>query len=272
MAIPAFVNGAGPYPFILDTGADGSAAYQWFAEDRHLPNGKSEEMMGQTGTATIPTFDVRRLTVDGRERTNLTADGLPNRHDRGRQAGVVGNDFMDGAIVVFDYPCRSVSILSRGADLRALTSGARGIKAVEVKGTTQLIFRVSLNGAEGFAVLDTGSRDTRINTRFAALARVDTESRDFREGPALNGASGARLASKIGPIGSVQAVGLSVDHARGRVMDLPVFQVWGLMGQPAMILGMDQMKGYRLVYDHLDRQFWFTSSECKVAKPEVKQS
>ena len=135
-----------------------------------------------------------------------------------------------------------------------------------MKGTTQLIIRVSLNGAKGFAVLDTGSRDTRINTKFADLAGVNTTSKDFKQGSPLNGASGSEITSKIGPIGRVRATGLVVDHAQGRVMDLSVFQVWGLTDRPAMIFGMDQMKSYRLIYDHSQRRFWFTHSECDVVK------
>ncbi len=109
LTVPTFINGNGPFPFILDTGADGSAAYQWFAQLHHLPLGKSEQVIGQTGTSTIPTYKVHRLSVDGTERQNLQVDGLPNRRDKGREAGVVGNDFMDGAVVVFDFPCHSVS-------------------------------------------------------------------------------------------------------------------------------------------------------------------
>ena len=32
-SVPVLVNGAGPYAFILDTAADSSGVYQWFAEE-----------------------------------------------------------------------------------------------------------------------------------------------------------------------------------------------------------------------------------------------
>jgi hypothetical protein len=35
-------------------------------------------------------------------------------------------------------------------------------------------------------------------------------------------------------------------------------------GPPAMILGMDLMQGYRLVYDHEAKHFWFTPSSCNL--------
>jgi predicted aspartyl protease len=51
--IPAFVNGKGPFAFILDTGADGSSLYQWFAEKEHLPKGKVRDVYGQTGVCPL---------------------------------------------------------------------------------------------------------------------------------------------------------------------------------------------------------------------------
>ena len=35
-----------------------------------------------------------------------------------------------------------------------------------------------------------------------------------------------------------------------------------------MILGMDLMQGYRLVYDHEAKQFWFTPSSCNSNRTE----
>ncbi len=103
--IPAFVNGRGPFAFILDTGADGSALYQWFAAKEHLPKGKVRDLYGQTGSVSSPTYSLKTLSVDGRAIHNVVADGLPNRHDAGQQAGVAGNDLMDGTITIFDFPC-----------------------------------------------------------------------------------------------------------------------------------------------------------------------
>ena len=104
LTVAAYVNGKGPFPFLLDTGADETGVYQWFAGSQHLKKGKSEEVVGQTGTSAIPTFRIDRLSIDERELSNIAADGLPDRTDQGKQAGVAGNDLMDGSLVVFDFP------------------------------------------------------------------------------------------------------------------------------------------------------------------------
>jgi hypothetical protein len=60
-------------------------------------------------------------------------------------------------------------------------------KAVDGAGSfaAELTLPVTVNGVKGLAVLDTGSRDTRINSRFAATAHIDPSSADQSYRPAL---------------------------------------------------------------------------------------
>jgi Aspartyl protease len=261
--IPAFVNGKGPFAFILDTGADGSALYQWFAEKEHLPKGKVRDVYGQTGSVSSPTYSLKTLSVDGHAIHNIVADGLPNRHDAGVQAGVAGNDLMDGTIAIFDFPCRTVDIRPKPVDVHAIVpSDSVLVQGGSVPDGTQLTLPVTVGGVESTAYLDTGSRDTRISPSFAAAAHIDPSSPAFRDADLIFGFKSKGTVSRIGPIGSVQFAGITVTHAEARVIDLPVFGTFRPGGPPAMILGMDLLKGYRLVYDHEAKRFWFTPSSC----------
>jgi Aspartyl protease len=261
--VPAFVNGKGPFAFILDTGADGSALYQWFAKKQHLSKGKVRDVGGQTGVVSSPTFKLKSLSVDGHAIHNIVADGLPNRHDAGVQAGVAGNDLMDGTIAIFDFPCRTVDIRPKPVDVHALVPSASVmVQGGSVPDGTQLTLPVTVGGVEGIAYLDTGSRDTRISPSFAAAAHIDPSSPAFRDADLIFGFKSKGTVSRIGPIGAVQFAGITLTHAEARVIDLPLFGTFRPGGPPAMILGMDLMQGYRLVYDHEARRFWFTPSSC----------
>jgi Aspartyl protease len=263
--VPAFVNGRGPFAFILDTGADGSALYQWFADKEHLKKGKVRDVDGQTGSVSSATYSLKSLSVDGRTIHNVVADGLPNRHDAGVQAGVAGNDLMDGAIVTFDFPCRTVEIRPKPIDVRSLVpSESVMVQGGSVPDGTQLTLPVTVGGVEATAYLDTGSRDTRISPSFAAAAHIDPSSPAFRDADLIFGIKSKGTVSRIGPIGSVQFAGMSVAQAQARIIDLPVFGTFRPGGPPAMILGMDLMQGYRLVYDHEAKRFWFTPSSCNL--------
>jgi hypothetical protein len=219
--IPAFVNGKGPFAFIFDTGADGSAVYQWFAEKARLSKGKLRDVDGQTGVVSSPAYALKSLSVDGRAIHNIVADGLPNRHDTGIEAGLAGNDLMDGTIAIFDFPCRTVELRKKPVDVHAIV---------------------------------------------AAAAHIDPSSSAFRDADLIFGFKSKATVSRIGPIGPVQFAGITIARAEARVIDLPLFGPFRPGGPPAMILGMDLMRGYRLVYDHEAKRFWFTPSSCTDAR------
>jgi predicted aspartyl protease len=264
LVVPASVNGAGPFPFILDTGADGTGIYQWFAEKQGFRPGPPDEVEGMTGTVTSPTYLLDSVEVDGRAIRNVAADSYPNRHDVEIEAGAVGNDLMDGSVAIFDFPCKKVEIWPKPADMRhLLTPHAHKIEGGTVLEGTQLTLPVQVGGARGIAVLDTGSSDTRINAQFLRAAGIDPASASFRDAEPIFGVNSTAMPSRKGPIGTVRFAGLEVSGAEARAMDLPVFKTWGLGDGPAMILGLDLMQGHRLVYDHDAKRFWFDISTCK---------
>lgn len=264
--VPVAIDGHGPYPFILDSGADNSAVYQWFVDKAHLGKAKggSEELSGQTGAAQVAMYDLGDVELDGHHLRHATAFGLPNRHDAGREAGVLGNDFMDGTIVAYDFPCRRVEIHAKPVDMDKLAGpGAPVVQAGIDAGTTLLTLPVTVNGFTGIAVLDTGSRNTRLTPRFARAAGIDAASPQFHDGVAIFGTSATKMVPRNGPIGSVRFGGVMIAHANGQVIDLPVLE-HDFKGQPAMILGADLMGFYRVLYDHADRRVWFRPSQCHV--------
>ena len=259
--LPAYVNGKGPFPFVLDTGADECGFYRWFAVKEKLAVGPSQQLGGMTGDITAPTYRADSVRVDGHEIHHVMGDGIPDRHDAGIQAGVAGNDLMDGTITIFDFPSQTVKIIPKPTDVASLVGpNAVLVHGGTVKDGTQLTLPVSINGAEAIAVLDTGSRDTEINYRFAKAAGLHPESATFMDGDVLYGANSIAMRSRRGPIGTLRFAGMVVQGAKAKVMDLAVFASFGFGDKPAMILGLNILQNFRLVYDHQAKQFWVTKS------------
>lgn len=265
LVVPAFVNGKGTVPFILDTGADGSGVYDWFAKQQRLPTGAATSVTGMTGAAMMATYRLDSLTLDGRTIRDVEATGLPDRKDAAITAGVAGNDLMDGSIATFDYPCRTVTLTSKPASMRKLVSP----KAVMIEGGsvlegTQLTFPVTLNGVTGTAILDTGSRGTQVNGLFARSAALDVNGSAFGAGETLYGVALRATETREGKVDSVAFAGKTIRGLTVRVADLAVFKTWGLEKKPTMIFGINAMQGLRVVYDHQAKRFWFDRSGCRV--------
>jgi predicted aspartyl protease len=262
--VPVYVNGQGPYPFILDSGADGSAVYQWFADQAKLPKmaGKDQDLTGQTGSAKVSMYHVDSLSLAGLPIHGVEAFGLPNRKDAGGQAGVLGNDFMDKAVTVFDFQCHRVEVYPKPIDIADVVGrDARPIKAGIDPGTTLLTLPATVNGFAGTAILDTGSRRTRLMPSFASSAGIDTAKPPFRDDEPIYGTSMTKRVPRTGPIGDVRIADTVFADAVGQVVELPALtQDFG--GKPAMILGADLISRYRLVYDHAAQTVWFQQTHC----------
>lgn len=261
--VPVYVNKKGPYPFILDSGADGSAVYQWFADRAALPKGaRDEDLSGQTGSAKVATYHIDSLSLAGLSLHNVDAFGLPNRHDAGRQAGVLGNDFMDKAIVAFDFPCKRVDIYPKPVDATAVVGRhAQAVKTGIDPGTTLLTLPVSVNGVAGVAILDTGSRNTRLTPRYARDAGIDTTRAPFHDDQPIYGTALIKQIPRTGPIGMVRVANTVFADATAQVVDLAVL-AHDFGSKPAMLLGADLIGRYRLVYDHAAQTVWFQPSQC----------
>jgi hypothetical protein len=57
-------------------------------------------------------------------------------------------------------------------------------------------------------------------------------------------------------------------HVVARVVDLPSLEGDGLAGGPAMILGLDLLRGTRLTVDYTSRRFWLAKSPCASRDPD----
>ena len=266
LLVPVLVNGKGPVPAVLDTGADESGVYAWFAKEAHLKPGPLKDVGGMTGSVVTPSYRIDSLTLDGRTIRHIKADSYPNRHDNEKEALVVGNDFMDGTVTVFDFPCQRVEIWPKPANMNQLLSSlAQHMHGGPVVDGTQLTFPITVGSAKGTAVLDTGNRYTKLNTQFARAAHIDPQAAAFADGEIIYGANSKGMASRVGPIGTVRIGDMAITNAKAEVIDVPILPSFGLNG-PAMIFGLDLMRDIRLVYDHQAKQFWFDRSRCP-AKP-----
>lgn len=260
--VPTLVDGKGPYDFILDTGADESAVYSWFAKSLALPKGESRELSGATGSEQMVGTRLSVMSLDGHEIHDIDADTVPDRPDGAKIAGIAGVDLMAHRLAVIDFACKTFAlrpVASVGEDITG--SGARLIKAGSIAGGNQLTLPVTVNGISGTATLDTGSRSTQINSVFAAAAGISPNSEAFKD-IATRGVTKTSVSARVGPIGTVQFAGITLPHATARVVDMPYLEEAGLANVPAMNLGLDMLRGTRLTLDYSARQFWIAPSTC----------
>lgn len=250
---PVRINSGDQYLFVVDTGAEGSAVYARFAHELNLDLAGEEQIVGQTGSASLPLRRITRLEVDGTTVGPIVASELPDRRDGAVMAGIIGLDVMGRHLVDFDLPAARLSLLD-GAEAQALIATLGPAAAARTITGGLLAVPVEVNGVTGWGVIDTGARETRINTRFATMANVAED----KGGAAatVHGATNAASSLRPGTTRSVRMLGKDLGETSIRIADLPVFESFGLQDEPAMIIGADYLGRFRLLIDFPTHRVW----------------
>lgn len=255
--VPVLVGDHPAVEFVMDTGASDTAIYHDFAQRLKLTAGAPTALQGQTGSADLPSVQMPALQVDGRRKEAFESVILPPRADGVPLAGILGVDVMGAYVVDIDYARGRFALLPADTDAKALL----GEGAVPVNARRNevgfLYLPVRIGTAAGIAVLDTGARKTIVNWAFARAAGIDPDHNGLKPDGVIQGATNNPVSARRGVLGPVELGGSVRPDFSLRVGDLPVFKVFELDRQPAMILGIDLLEGGRVVVDYPNSTVWF---------------
>ena len=240
--------------FVFDTGAEGTAVYADFAEEAGLKASGTEKLQGQTGTANVPLVQVGKLTLDGKSKASIEAVKLDPRADGVPLAGIVGLDVFGDRTVDFDLPHKRLALLDGGT--RPIEGD--GVAATPTAGNL-LTIPVAVGSITAMAVIDTGARKTRINWKLGNLLGLDPAK--LAKGDTIQGATNKAVETGATLVSNVRLGTRNLAEAPVLVADLPVFEAFGVAGQPAIILGLDWLTETRMVVDFPGRLVWFEAKE-----------
>lgn len=254
--VPVDVEGHARVTFVLDTGADETVLYRHFADALGLATLSSDSLQGQTGAADVAVVRMPAFALDGRTFAARDTIVLPNRGDGAQLNGILGLDVMRDYVADIDYLRERFALRAASTDARTLVSAAAVRVPVRRLETGLMAFAVTINGATGTAVLDSGSRDTRLNgyfVRTAGLAPVEAAGNDA----VILGATNSPVLAKPVVLGRFEVAGHTLLEFNARAVDLPVFDEFGLADEPALILGYDALRSARVVVDSARDTVWF---------------
>lgn len=113
MIIPVKINGKGPFPFILDTGASHICISQELSEKLQL-SGANSDVMGIHGTFETEIAELRSVSLGKARRLKLLAALMDISHVQDSLGievhGILGYDFLKKFKVLIDYPKRKIQI------------------------------------------------------------------------------------------------------------------------------------------------------------------
>jgi hypothetical protein len=234
---PVYINDRGPFRMVLDTGASRSGVIASVATALGLAPDASLPVMlqGATGSLVVPTIRVDTLLVGD---VLIKGSKLPILKDAlGGAEGILGSEGLADRRVYIDFR-HDLIIISRSHDQRA-GAGFMTIPFTLEHGRL-LIAQVLLGRVRAKAIIDTGSQSTVANLalRDALLGRHS------RVAPMVDELQGVTDDIQQGEGYSAPPIvfgPIEIHTQHMTFADAHIFQVWRLMNEPALLVGMDAL-------------------------------
>lgn len=236
--VKVMVNGQGPFPFVVDTGASHSTVSPSLIKTLGLaPNEASRiQLDGITGSAMVPGVMVTSLqagtwTIQDTPMPVLWAPVM------GGAEGILGAAGLSEQSLMIDFIHDRV-VIANAVDYSLRKSGLRvhGVRLTD----GLLTVDSQVDGIHLKAVIDTGAERTLCNLPLQkALLQREGKDKGVARVTSVYGATKDTVQGQI-----IQAPVVSVGTLRVANMDVVcgkfhIFDVWGMADKPAMVLGMD---------------------------------
>jgi predicted aspartyl protease len=239
MTVAVRLGAHGPYRFLVDTGSDRTSVSLALARKLGLAEQPGALMHSATGSSNVRMAHLPELQTGRRAVRHINAP-LLDAADMGAD-GILGIDSLRSQRVVFDFANQSLSIHSDKAP--ALTEeGAILVRARRRDGRL-VITDAEVDGEKVSVVIDTGSSLTIGNA--ALRRRLDRHGRvESLRSIDLISVTGAALRGELANVRSLEIGGARLEGLTLVVADAHTFGQLGLQRKPALLLGMNALRGF----------------------------
>ncbi len=243
LTVPVMIDGHGPYPFVVDTGANRSVISRELATTLKLPAGPQVALDDALVRERVDTVLIDRLDVGRRQIRAVEAPVLP-ASDLGAD-GMLGIDSLRGQHVVLDFKARRLLVAPSGEadDFAANATIVQGrrrfgqLVLVDAESQTRPIF----------VILDSGAQNTIGNDALRRLMRFDAGGGARLPVERLISVTGKQTLAELDEMPEIRLGEVTIQHAPVAYASLHTFTQFGLDDRPALLLGMDVLHAFRSV-------------------------
>ena len=244
LTIPVMINGHGPYPFVVDTGANRSVISRELAITLKLPPGPQVALDDALARERVDTVLIDRLDVGRRQIRGVDAPVLPAR-DLGAD-GMLGIDSLRGQHVVLDFKGKRLLVAPSGTANDDFTANATIVQGRRRFGQLVLVDAESQTRPV-FVILDSGAQNTIGNDALRRLMRFGAGRGARLPVDRLISVTGRQTPAEIDEMPEIRLGEVTIEHAPVAYASLHTFTQFGLDDRPALLLGMDVLRVFRSV-------------------------
>jgi predicted aspartyl protease len=255
MTLPVTISGAGPYRFVVDTGAQRTVISRELAGMLNLQPGRTVRMTTMTGTGSTATVIIPLITVGAFGGSRIEAPALEQAHLGA--SGLLGIDTLQDRALSIDFDRQIMTVLpaTRRKSQRRAAPDEIVVRARSLYG--QLVVTDAYYGSIRVRViLDTGTPITMGNMALKRRVQHGT-----MKSIAVMGVTGETMQVDYTQIGAVKIGSIGFENLPVAFADAAPFAQFGLADKPALLLGMDALRLFRRV--DID----FPNRELRLALP-----
>lgn len=234
---PVYVNGVGPFAFVVDTGASSTVIAPRVA--RHLslridPE-KPKLLRGITGSEIVPTVSVERITAGG---IMLENSNLPVVEPRvfADADGIFGVDAFGNGCLIVSFERAKVAILSKPCP--RVDDRWEKIRA-RVQFGGLVVADANIASTRAVAIIDTGAERSLGNPALLAALRGKKKVSLEANRTQVYSATSQVLFGDLLVTPPMRMAGVTVGKFEVVYGDFEVFRIWDVVDQPAIVLGID---------------------------------
>jgi predicted aspartyl protease len=230
------LNGKGPFSFMVDTGSTNTVLAQRHVATLGAPIVGAATVAGTTGMAETKLARLDLIEAGAVTKRDVRVAVLPDA-GLGTIDGILGADVFAGKKLVFDIQNKSVRI--EGS--RKPTRATRDMKLSNIRVRNGLLAEIDgkVGNVSAKLMLDTGAQNCIANMALSNALRQAHPRLDRVDNMSIFGVTGHVLAGQYIALPRVELRAFSVKDAGAVAVDAPIFDLWGLRDEPAMIVGVN---------------------------------
>jgi predicted aspartyl protease len=267
MTVAAMVDGKGPYPFLIDTGAERTVISAELARRLALDAGRSARLHSMSGATQVATVVIPMLQVSSKAVRGIHAPALKQAHIGA--AGMLGIDSLQSQRVTFDFERQKMTVVPSRISEPAKDPDTIVVTARSRMGRLVLV-DARLDGQKLKVILDTGSEVTVGNQ--ALRRKLVAKKRMGTTVPVeLVSVTGGRIMADYTRAKRVRLGGVMINDLPVAFAEVHPFRQLGLSDEPALLLGMDALRLFdRVSVDFANRKVRFTHPQISGVGPVTR--
>lgn len=252
MTVPVRLSGAGPYNFLVDTGADRTAVSHQLVDKLGIQRTGRAALHSVSGASSISTARLRDVQLIRVPEASVDAAVL-DRDNMGAD-GIVGVDLLRSQRVQFDFEKQTMTIVPSVTPDFASEPGTIVVRARRMSGRL-VVTDAEANNQRVTVVLDTGSQVSIGNMALRRrLLRGDLI--DVERSVALESVTGQKIYGEYMMVRELKIGGLTLKNLAIVFTDAHTFKQLGLGKTPSLLLGMNAIRAFKKVsIDFANRKF-----------------